>query len=114
MATVLHSIFDLPINLLVKKFVNVQLTVMQTRTGPGGYRRFRLPEFVDNRHMNVARLSALRTGYINPHPRDIPGTHFCYRLSRPQVQSAAGGIKSTENRMTQSGIEKIILLDFVL
>jgi hypothetical protein len=30
-------------------------------------------------------------------PGDIPGTHFCYRLSRPQGSSVAGRIKSKEN-----------------
>jgi hypothetical protein len=30
-------------------------------------------------------------------PRKIPGTHFCYRLSRPQGHSVAGRIRSTEN-----------------
>jgi hypothetical protein len=29
-------------------------------------------------------------------PRKIPGTHFCYRLSRPQRHSAAGEIRSNE------------------
>jgi hypothetical protein len=26
-------------------------------------------------------------------PKKIPGTHFCYRLSRPQGHSAAGRIR---------------------
>jgi hypothetical protein len=40
-------------------------------------------------------LSALRAG--RPlHPRKIPGTHFCQRLSRPQEHSAAGRIRSIE------------------
>jgi hypothetical protein len=30
-------------------------------------------------------------------PGDIPGTHFCYRLIRPQGHSAAGRIKSMKN-----------------
>jgi len=34
---------------------------VQTWTGPEGSRRLRLPEFIDNRHMKVARLSTLRT-----------------------------------------------------
>jgi hypothetical protein len=29
-------------------------------------------------------------------PRKIPGTHFCYKLSRPQDYSAAGRIRSIE------------------
>ena len=27
-------------------------------------------------------------------PGDIPGTHFCYRMNRPQGHTAAGRIKS--------------------
>jgi hypothetical protein len=43
--------------------------------------------------MNVARLSALRTGRFLP-PGNTPGTHFCSRLSRPQGHSATGRIMS--------------------
>jgi hypothetical protein len=55
-----------------------------------------VPTFQDNRHMEVARLSALHTGHVYP-LRYIPGTHFCYRLSRPQGHSAARRIMSTKN-----------------
>jgi hypothetical protein len=40
-------------------------------------------------------LSALRAGRASP-PRNLPGTHFCWRLSRPQGHSAAGRIRSIE------------------
>jgi hypothetical protein len=43
----------------------------------------------------AVRLSALRARRPLP-PRMIPGTHFCYRLSRPQGHSAAGRIRSIE------------------
>ena len=33
-------------------------------------RKLRLPEFLDNRHMKVARLSALNTGHL--YPQEIP------------------------------------------
>ena len=46
--------------------------------------------------MKVVRLSALRTGRLYP-PGNIPGTHFCYRLSRPQSHSAARKIMSMKN-----------------
>ena len=46
--------------------------------------------------MKVARLSALRTGRLYP-PGNIPGTRFCYKLSRPQGHSAARRIVSMEN-----------------
>ena len=51
--------------------------------------------------MNVVRLSALRTGRLYL-PGNMPGTHFCQRLSRPQGLSAAGRIMSI---MTPKGIE---------
>jgi hypothetical protein len=43
----------------------------------------------------AVRLSALRAGRPLP-PRKIPGTHFCYRMSRLQGHSAAGKIRSIE------------------
>jgi len=49
----------------------------------------RLPEFIDNRYMKVARLSALHTGRLY-HTLNIPGTYFCHRLSQIQGRSAAG------------------------
>ena len=44
----------------------------------------------------VVRFSALHTGRLNP-PGNIPGTHFCLRVSRPQDHSAAGMIMSINN-----------------
>ena len=35
-------------------------------TGPSGFRRLRLPQFQENRHMKVAMLSPLRTGRLYP------------------------------------------------
>jgi hypothetical protein len=55
-----------------------------------------VPTFQDIQHIKAARLPALRTGYLYP-PEYIPGTHFCYRLSRPQGHSAARRIMSTKN-----------------
>jgi hypothetical protein len=46
--------------------------------------------------MKVVRLSALRTSRLYP-PGNIPGTHFCQRLRRPQGHSAAARIKSMKN-----------------
>ena len=37
---------------------------LQAWTGPEGSRRLRLPDFLDNRHTKVVRLSALRTGRL--------------------------------------------------
>ena len=44
----------------------------------------------------VVRLTALHTGRLYP-PRNIPGTHLCKRLSRPQGHSAVGKVMSMEN-----------------
>ena len=54
--------------------------------------------------MQVARLSALLTGRLYP-PGNIPGTHFCYRLSQPQGHSATEGLCQRKIPMTPSGIE---------
>jgi hypothetical protein len=48
---------------------------LQAWTGPEGSRSLRLPRFQENRHMNVIKLSALRTGRLY-HPENILGTHF--------------------------------------
>jgi len=39
---------------------------LQTRTVPEGARRLKASKFQDDRHMKVVRLSALRTGRLNP------------------------------------------------
>jgi hypothetical protein len=50
----------------------------------------------------VVRLSALHTGCLNP-PENIPGTHFCWRLSQPQDHSPAGRIMSMKNSNDTTG-----------
>ena len=61
-----------------------------------GFREVEASRFQDNRHMKVVRLSALHTGHLY-HSGNIPGTHFCRRLSRPQGHSATGRIMSIKN-----------------
>jgi hypothetical protein len=46
--------------------------------------------------MKVVRLSAISTVRLNL-PGNIPGTHFCQRLSQPQGRSPAGRITSLKN-----------------
>jgi hypothetical protein len=56
---------------------------MQAWTGSEGSSMLRHSEFLDRQHMKITRLlSALRTGRFCP-SCVTPGTHFCYRLSRP-------------------------------
>jgi hypothetical protein len=50
----------------------------------------RLTHFLDNRLTNSGEVVSLTRR------RKIPGTHFCWRLSRPQGYSAAGKIRSNE------------------
>jgi hypothetical protein len=61
--------------------IQIQASIKQsnpiTRLGrPLRFQEVEAPRFVDNRHMKVVRLSALRTGRLYP-PGNSPGTHFC-------------------------------------
>ena len=42
--------------------VKVKLSLYRPGQAPGGFRRFRLPGFLEDWHMKVIRLSDLRTG----------------------------------------------------
>jgi hypothetical protein len=55
----------------------------------------RLPHFLDNRLTDGGDAVSLmrRSPFV---PRKIPGTHFYYRLSRPQGHNADGRIRSIE------------------
>ena len=53
------------------------------------YLQVEVVRYPGNRHIKVAGLSVLRTGRLFP-LGNIPSTHFCYRLSRPQGHGAAG------------------------
>ena len=66
-----------------------------------GVQEVKIPWFQDSRHRKVVRLSALPTGGRLYSPGNIPGTYFCWRLSRPQDHNAAGRIMS----ITPRGIE---------
>jgi len=70
-----------------------------THTGldrPWGLQVVEAPRFQDSRHRKVVRLSAVLSGSLYP-AGNIPGTHFCWRLSHPRGHSAAGRIMSMKN-----------------
>jgi hypothetical protein len=71
----------------------VKAIQLHARTGPLVSKAFRLPNFLDICHLKAVRLSALRTGILY-RQGGMSGTHFCYRLSRPQCHRATGRIKS--------------------
>jgi hypothetical protein len=82
--------------LLKQKLYHVKCRVkavsFQAWTGPWDPRTLRFQEFLYNRPIKLAKLSALRTGRLY-FPGDIPGTPVCQRLGRPQNHSAAGKVK---------------------
>ena len=76
---------------------------LQAWTSPEGSRSLRLPDF---------KKSALEGGrVVSPTRRpplpagNIPGTHFCYRLSQPQGHSTTGRICQWKIPITPSEIE---------
>ena len=62
--------------LKVSSILKTKAIPLQAWTSPSGCRWFRLPEFIDIRHMKVVRLSAVCTCRLYS-PGDIPGTCFC-------------------------------------
>jgi hypothetical protein len=63
---------------------------LQAWTGAWGSSRLRLTEFIDNRHMKVARNVSLKYRPSLP-SKDILGINFYYR-TRPQGHSAPEGL----------------------
>jgi hypothetical protein len=63
---------------------------------PIGFQKFESPRFREHRYINVVRLSAVGTDRLYP-TGNIPDTHFCYGLSRPQGNIAFGRDFVNEN-----------------
>jgi len=67
---------------------------LQTWSGPEGSRKLSFPDFVtaaqDGGKVSLTHRPTLPAG-------NSPGTHFCYRLSRPQGHSSIGRIMSMKN-----------------
>jgi hypothetical protein len=64
-------------------------------TGPESFSRFKLPYF---KTIGTWRCKVVSPKHRPPlPPGNIPGTHFCWRLSQPQGHNAAGRIMSMKN-----------------
>jgi len=61
---------------------------LQAWTGPEGSKKLRFPDFVTKAQDGGKVVSP--THRLPLPPGNTPGTHFCYRLSRPQDHSAIG------------------------
>jgi hypothetical protein len=62
------------------------------RWRPLGLREVEAPTFSDIRLIDGGKVVS-PTRRLLFTPRKFPGTHFCWRLSRPQGHSAAGRIR---------------------
>ena len=71
--------------------------------GPKGSRKLRFPDFVTTAQMVVGCQPYAPAALP---PENVPGTHFCWRLSRPQGHSAIGRILwQWKFPMTPAGIK---------
>jgi hypothetical protein len=76
--------------------VSFAVKVKHSLYRPWGFQEVEATRFQDSRHMQVVRLSALRTG--RPYPQEIfPVLIFVRRRVDPKSYSAAGRIISTKN-----------------
>ena len=77
---------------------------LQAWMGPLGSRRLRLSKFLDNRHMNVVRLSALRTG--RRYPQEVFFVIICVKgWVDPTAKSRPEGLCKWKFQMAPSGID---------
>ena len=69
--------------------------------GPEGSRRLRLPDF---KTIGTKGSKVVSPTHRSPlPPGNIPGTHFCQRLSQPQGHSVGGRIVSMKNSSDTMG-----------
>jgi hypothetical protein len=68
---------------------------LQAWSGPEVSRKLRFPDFMTMAQDGGKVVSLTHRPPLPP--GNTPGTHFCYRLSRPQGHSATGRIMSLKN-----------------
>jgi len=77
---------------------------LEVWSGPEGSRKLRFPDFMTTAHDGGKVVSLAHRPLLTP--GNAPGTHFCYRLSRPQGHSAIWRILyQWKLPMTPDGIE---------
>ena len=70
--------------------------LLQAWSGPEDSRKLRFPDFMTTAPEGGKFVSLTQHRSHLP-PGNPPGTHFCYRLSRPQGHGAIGSIMSMKN-----------------
>ena len=73
-----------------RKTVKGKAVPLQAWSGPEGSRMLRFPDFVTT-VQDGGKVVSL-THWPPLPPGNAPGTHFCYRLSRPQGHTTIGRI----------------------
>jgi hypothetical protein len=74
----------------------------QTLRAPGD---LRLTEFLNNRHMKMVRLSALRIDRLNT--QEISIAHICQKVGQLQSHSATEGLSQSKIPVIPPGIEPV-------
>ena len=93
------------VNLVLKVKVKGKSVPLQAWSGPEGSRKLRLTDFVTTAQDGGKVVSLTHQPPLPP--GNAPGTHFCKRLSRPQVHSANERILCQwKIPMTPAGIEQ--------
>ena len=75
--------------------VSLSAVPLQTWSGPEGSRKLRFPDFMTTAQDGGKVVSLTHRPPLPP--GNTSGTHFCWRLSRPQGHSATGKIMSPQN-----------------
>jgi len=68
---------------------------LQAWSGPEGSRKLRFPDFTTTAQEGRKVVTLMHRPPLPP--GNTPGTHFCQRLSRPQVHSATERVMSLKN-----------------